>query len=250
MKHRLIFALLLLLAGSALRAADAPPAPVTDPAQVGERFRQISSAPKFHETEEADVNAEFRDWLSHWFLRLGARIGHFKYASRMPAFESLLMTALVALAVSGLIYTLVRLTRGRGRMEAEPVTDLPGEKIFRPPESYDREIHEAIRTENWHAAWLASWRQFLSRLENHHLVEADRTRTNREYLAQLLSRPLPASALAQLSGMVDAYDRFIYGRQRIDESDWNFFHRQINETALLLDLNDKSVASRIKGGAL
>ncbi len=96
-----------------------------------------------------------------------------------------------------------------------------------------------MQAQDWHAAWLAAWRQFLSRLEHRSLVDADRTRTNREYLAQLRGKALPVPALAVLSGMVDAYDRFIYGRQLIGEQDWNAFHRQIDEAALMLHLQEK-----------
>ena len=47
----------------------------------------------------------------------------------------------------------------------------------------NREIVAAIHAGDWHTAYLAAWRQFLSRLEHRHLVDNDRTRTNREYLA-------------------------------------------------------------------
>jgi hypothetical protein len=157
----------------------------------------------------------------------------------MPAFESLLMTLLVVFSISILLYIMVRITRRRGGMEPEAATGIPGEKTFRPPEFYDDEIRQAIQARDWHTAWLAAWRQFLSRLEHRHLVEADRTRTNREYLAQLRGKPLPGAALALLTGMVDAYDRFIYGRKAIDEPDWNLFHRQIDEAGLLLHLDGK-----------
>jgi hypothetical protein len=162
----------------------------------------------------------------------------------MPAFESLLMTLLVVFSISVLLYIMVRLTRRRGGMDAEPATGIPGQKAFRPPESYDEEIHQAIRAGDWHTAWLAAWRQFLSRLEHRHLVEADRTRTNREYLAQLREKSLPGSALALLTTMVDAYDRFVYGRKSIGEPDWNQFHQQIDEAALLLHLDDKGTSAQ------
>ena len=229
-------------------AASSPPdsasAPVTDPALVGEHYRQVLARPEFQETDESAVDTRLQDWLSQWFKRLGARFGEFKYASRMPAFKSLLMTLLVLFSISVLLYIMVRLTRRRGGMEPEPVNGSPGQKSFRPPEFYDKEIHQAIRAEDWHTAWLAAWRQFLSRLEHRHLVEADRTRTNREYLAQLREKSLPGSALALLTGMVDAYDRFIYGRQSIGEPEWDLFHQQIDEAGLLLHLEDKGTSAR------
>jgi hypothetical protein len=240
MKRRLLLLAICLLGTNFLRADDSSPAPITDPAQVSEDYRQVLARPQFQETDESAVDTRIEDWLSQWFNRLGKKFGEFTYASRMPAFESLLMSLLVVFSISVLLYIMVRLTRRRGGMEPEPVTGIPGQRAFRPPEFYDEEIEQAIRAGDWHTAWLAAWRQFLSRLEYRRLVEADRTRTNREYLAQLRVKPLHAAALALLTGMVDAYDRFIYGRQSIGEPEWNRFHRQIDEAALLLHLDDKA----------
>jgi hypothetical protein len=238
----------------ALRADDSPPpgaasAPITDPVLVGKHYREVLVRPQFQETDESPVNTRFEDWLSQWFKQLGAKFGEFKYANRMPAFESLLMTLLVVFSIAILLYIMVRLTRRRSGMEPETDTGISGQKTFRPPEFYDHEIQQALRAGDWHTAWLAEWRQFLSRLEHRHLVEADRTRTNREYLAQLRQKKLPASALALLTGMVDAYDRFIYGRKSIDEPDWNLFHQQIDEAGLLLHLDDKRASAQASPNA-
>ena len=241
---RMFLLAFLLLPATGIRADDVAPAhdiaaAVTDPAQVGQHFRQVLARPEFEETGEPLANTRLEDMLSQWFKNLGAEIGSFKYASQMPAFESLLMTLLVAMAFSILFYIMVRLTRRRGGMEPEPREDSGGEKAFRPPEFYDQEIEQAVHAADWHAAWLAAWRQFLSRLEHRNLVDADRTRTNREYLRQLTGRPLPGTALPLLTGMVDAYDRFIYGRVAIGQAEWDRFHGQIDEAALLLHLDDK-----------
>jgi hypothetical protein len=225
-----------------LRADDAaavPRPPVTDPAQVGKHYREVLARPEFQQTEDSAVNTRFEDWLSQWFKRLGSEFGEFTYSSRMPAFESLLMTLLVLFSIAVLLYVMVRLTRRRAGMEPDLVTGLSARKTFLPPEFYDEEIREAIHAGNWHTAWLAAWRQFLSRLEHRHLVEADRTRTNREYLAQLSGKSLPASALNLLNSLVDAYDRHVYGRRSIGESDWTRFREQMNEATLLLHLEDK-----------
>lgn len=220
-------------------AAQAVPAPITDPAQVAERYHQVMSRPEFEDVSENDTGSRIREILSQWFTQLGVKFGEFKYADKMPVFASLLMTLLVALCLSGLLYIIIRLRRGRGERKEKRDEGVPAQKVFLSPESYDAEIRAAIEAGDWHHAWLASWRQFLSRLENRQLVEADRTRTNREYLAQLREQSLPATALGLLTGMVDAYDRFIYGRKPVGEPDWNQFHQQIDEAGLLLHLNDK-----------
>lgn len=225
------------------------PAPIVDPARVSDQYHQVVARPQFQEADQSAVDTRIEDWLSQWFKRLGAKFGEFTYASRMPAFESLLMTALVVFSIAVLLYIMVRLTRRRSGMEPEPATGIPGQKAFRLLEFYDAEIQQAVQTGDWHTAWLAAWRQFLSRLEHRNLVEADRTRTNREYLAQLRAKALPASALALLNGMVDAYDRFIYGRESIGEHDWSLFNQQIDEAALLLHLDDKRASAQVHPGA-
>ncbi len=220
-------------------AAPASPAPVTDPALVAQHYRQVVVQPQFVDTETSGVNAHLEDLLSEWFQNLGKRIGDFKYASRMPAFESLLMSILVAFSLSIVIYIVFRLTRGHPWTWRESEAPSPGEKALPAPETYNAEITRAIDARDWHTAWLAAWRQFLSRLERRSLVEADRTRTNREYLGQLRRQALPATSLTLLTAMVDSYDRFIYGRAAIAEADWRDFHQQIEEAALLLHLDGK-----------
>ena len=253
MNRRLALAAIFFLGGFTVRAdppSETPAplsAPVTDPAVVGEHYREVLARPAFQETEEPDVKSRFNEWLSRWFTRLGSRFGEFKYANNIHALTSLFLTVMTGLSIAGLIYIIVRLTRRRGRMEPEPSPGLSGPRIFRPPEFYELEIQQAIQTGDWHGAWLAGWRQFLSRLEKGQLVEADRTRTNREYLGQLRVQPLPASALALLTGMVDAYDRFIYGRAAIGETEWNDFHHQIEEAALLLHLEEKRTSAPADG---
>jgi hypothetical protein len=230
-------------------AASTPPAvaPVTDPADIAREYHEVLARPEFQEAPESNVTPRIEDLLSQWFKRLGAKVGEFKYASSMPAFESLLMSLLVTLCVGVLLYIIYRLTRRRVWNWEEKPPAPSGGKVFRPPEFYDGEIETAVRAQDWHAAWLASWRQFLSRLEHRSLVEADRTRTNREYLGQLTGQPLPATALALLTAMVDAYDRFIYGRAAIGESEWNLFHRQIEEAALLLHLDQRRAPAATGG---
>lgn len=239
MNARVIFCGFILLLGTNSLRADTAPAPITDPVAVRAHYHQVLAQPQYQETDESPIDTRFEDWLSQWFKSLGARFGEFKYATQMPAFESLLMTILVFFSLAGLLYIMARVTRRRSGMEPEPAADSPGAKAFRSPEFYDHEINHALRAGDWHCAWLAAWRQFLSRLEHRHLVEPDRTRTNREYLAQLRERALPGATLTLVTGMVETYDRFIYGRKPISEPDWQRFHGQLDEAALLLNLNVK-----------
>ncbi|MEI9998209.1 MAG: DUF4129 domain-containing protein [Verrucomicrobiota bacterium] len=241
-------ALAALLLAAAPAWADAPPSdvppPVTDPAQVAQHLHQVLAEPQFRDEGDTGMNPHLEDLLSQWFKELGARMGEFKYASQMPAFESLLMTLLVALSIAILLYIVVRLTRRHAWTGGEAPAEPPGEKAPRPPEFYDDEIARAVAGADWHAAWLATWRQFLSRLEQRSLVEADRTRTNREYLERLRGQSLPATAQALLARLVDAYDRSIYGHAAIGEGEWDLFRGEIEEAALLLHLDDRAPAPR------
>lgn len=243
---RRLFLLLTLLAGFALPlgAADNPrpePAPVTDPAQIGDHYRQVLLRPEFQETPELDLDTRVKDWLSQSFTHLGLKLNQMHFASQMHSFSLLLTAVLLLVTITGLLYVILLLFRRRGLRDEAPAAGIPGKKVFLPPEFYDEEIRRATGAGDWHTAWMVAWRQFLSRLEHRQLVETDRTRTNREYLAQLRTQSLPAPTLGLLARMVDAYDHFIYGRKPIGETDWNLFHQQIDEATLQLHLNEKGI---------
>ena len=258
MKHHaraIIFAALLSGAAVSPSAADSPPdvspsntaaGAVTDPRQVASRYQQIVSEPQYQESNEPETNAWIRSWLSQWVNRLEAEFGQFKYAQEMPRFASLLLTLFVLLSLIGLIYILHRLTRGRVRWDQATSSEETLQTTFRPPEFYAEELRQAVAKNDWRGAWLASWRQLLSRLEKNRLVEADRSRTNREYLAQLRAQSLPEPAVKLLTTMVEEYDQSIYGRQRIAEPEWTSFQNQADEATLLLHLQDGPRATRGK----
>src|SRR5580692_1695416 len=195
MKRRFgFFAAFLFLGGLALLPAmaddgdatnsPASSAPVTDRALVAAQYRQVLAQPEYQEAAEPDVNDALHSWLSRLLARFGQKFEEFQYAQEMPRFASMLMAVFIVAAMAGLLYVSVRVLRRRMDPKFPERHEAPAEKIFRPPEFYEEELRRAIAAEDWHAAWLASWRQFLSRLEMGNLVAADRSRTNREYLAE------------------------------------------------------------------
>ena len=222
--------------------------PITDSGSIAASYQKVLSQPKYQETDEPDANAQIRDWLSQWFTRLGAEFGQLKYTQEMPRFASLLMAVFVVLALIGLLYTLVRLTRRRQKWKDSQSLEADQSLLASTPRRDEEELRQALAGGNWHVAWLAGWRQFLSQLEKGRLVETDRSRTNREYLSQLRAQTLPAPVLALLTRLIDSYDSFIYGRHAIVESDWTSFHQQLDEAALLLHLPEST--SGRKQGAL
>jgi hypothetical protein len=213
-------------------------APVTDPALVAGQYRQVLAQPEYQEAGEPDVNDAMRSWLARLLARFGQKFEEFQYAQEMPRFASMLMAVFIVAAMAGLIYVSVRVLRRRMDPHFSARSEMPAEKIFRPPEFYEEELRRAVGAGDWHAAWLASWRQFLSRLEAAQLVAADRSRTNREYLSQLRTQPGNSPALPLVIGVVDAYDRFIYGQRAIAEPEWRNFQGQLDEAGLLLHLGD------------
>ena len=217
--------------------------PVTDPAVVRQHYEQVLAQPQFREPEEPAGDFPIRDWLSQWLTHLVSEFQDFKYAGRMSGLAWLLVTAMTALAIVGLLYVLVRLSRRSSGPVPDDDAALPGRKMFLSPRLYDERLRRAIEQRDWRRAWLATWLQFLSRLEDRRMVEADRSRTNREYLAQLRAQHLPASALPLITGLVEDYDRFIYGLRPIDEPVWRAFRREIDEVSLLLHLRDRTPAS-------
>jgi hypothetical protein len=214
-------------------------APVTDPALVAAQYRQVLAQPEYQETAGPDANDALRSWLSRLLSRFGQKFDEFQYAQEMPRFASMMMAVFIAAAMAGLIYVTVRVLRRRMDPKFSARPEAPAEKIFRPPEFYEEELQHAVAAGDWHAAWLASWRQFLSRLETAQLVATDRSRTNREYLAELRRQAATAPALPLVVGVVDAYDRFIYGRHAIAEPEWRTFQGQLDEASLLLHLRDR-----------
>jgi hypothetical protein len=250
--RRALLAAFFVLAGAGFGHADddagtiPTSAPVTDPAQVAAHYREVVGRSEFQEPAESDVNDQMRSWLSQCFARFGAKLDEFRYAEEMPRFTSLLITLLVGASLIGLLYVLVRLTRRRIGRDFSESTTPPGPKIFQPPEFYEEELRRAVAGGDWHAAWLASWRQFLSRLEKGQLVAADRSRTNREYLLQLRAQLQTEAALPLVSGTVEAYDAFIYGRRAIAEPDWRSFQGKLDEAGLLLHLTDRPATTTLR----
>jgi hypothetical protein len=232
----LVFGLIPIFA----RAADESPAPVTDPAAVAMHYRQVLQEEPFQEPVESETGDAWRNWLSDWLTRLGSRFQDLRYAREMPRLASMLTSVLVLAALIGLVYVAARLVRRRTKLVLAGEEATPPRRRLQTPEFYEEELRRAAAVGDWHAAWLASWRQFLSRLETGHLVPADRSRTNREYLAQLRAEPQSAPALALVGDAVEDYDRFIYGRRAIAEPEWRSFQGRLDEAALLLHLRESA----------
>jgi hypothetical protein len=239
MRRALLAACLFVLA-PVLRADDQPPAPVTDPAVVQQHYEAMLTRPEFRQSEESVGDLRWTDWVSQGLTHLISSFKNFKYAGQMSAIAWIFVVVLTALAITSLAYLLVRLSRRQRDGAAEEFAPVSQGSRLLSPRQYEQRLRGALERRDWHAAWLAAWLQLLARLENRQLVDADRSRTNREYLAQLRARPLPPAALPLIARLVDDYDRFIYGLRAIDETGWSAFRERIDEVTLMLNLRDRA----------
>jgi len=236
----LLFILATVSMNFAARADENAQPAVTDPALVQQHYHEVLSRPEFRETEESLDDMRWTDWITQWVQRLVSRFQDLQYAGQLSTAARVLVFALTALTVIALLYLLVRLSRRRRDGESgDDEMPMPG-RTFLSPRQYEARLREAVERNDWHGAWLAAWLQLLARLENRRLVDADRSRTNREYLAQLRSQSLPTGAMSLLAGMVDDYDRFIYGVRPIDEAGWSGFRERIDEVTLMLGLRESA----------
>jgi hypothetical protein len=220
------------------RASDAP---VTNPATVEQHYREVATRPEFHETAETMADVHWSEWISQWLRHLVSRFQDFRYAGQLSGTARVFVIIMMALALAGLVLLLIRLSHRRRDAAREELGEEPTGKKLLTPMQYETRLRAALAERDWHKAWLAAWLQFLARLENRHLVEADRSRTNREYLAQLRGQSLPQGALPLLVEMVNDYDRAIYGRQPIDEAGWSAFRDRVGELTLQLGLHERGV---------
>ena len=236
----LLFILATVSMNFAARADENAQPAVTDPALVQQHYHEVLSRPEFRETEESLDDMRWTDWITQWVQRLVSRFQDLQYAGQLSTAARVLVFALTALTVIALLYLLVRLSRRRRDGEsAEEDAPLPS-RTFLSLHQYETRLREAVEGSDWHGAWLAAWLQLLARLENRRLVEADRSRTNREYLTQLRGQSLPTGAMSLLAGMVDDYDRVIYGVRPIDEAGWSGFRERIDEVTLMLGLRERT----------
>jgi hypothetical protein len=238
--RRALASLFLVALAPALHAADPSAAPVTNPAVVRQHFQAMLARPEFRQPDESFGDLRWTDWISQWMTQLVSRFQNFKYVGQMSALAWAFGVLLAALAIAGLVYLLVRLSRRRRTDTTEELAPVSRGSRLLSPRHYELRLRGALELRDWHGAWLAAWLQLLARLENRHLVDADRSRTNREYLAQLRAQSLPPSALPLITRLIDDYDGFIYGLRAIDEAGWSAFRERIDEVTLLLNLRDRA----------
>ena len=239
----LLFTLILggLLSANGTEASPSPfssdASPVVDPALVSARFHQVLQQSLYRENTEPDPHAEVRDWLSRWFNSIGQDFDHFGYSEEMPRFASLVMTTLGVLTGIALLYILARLIRRSGRWDRTRAFGDNGFPTGPQMDSSAMDLNQALANRDWRRAWRATWRNFLFLLEQGKLVASDRSRTNREYFAQVRDLPLPTAS--RFDQMVSDYDRVIYGERAIEENDWRSFQQLVEETAFSLNLREK-----------
>jgi hypothetical protein len=227
--------LLLLALATSLHAEPAAPA------QVEAHYRQVVQRPEFHETAELESQQTWQDRIAQWLRHFGATFDQFKYAPQMSKLAGMLFSGLTLLALVGVIYVSARLLRRRYR---ERMIAPAAATAERPDEITELDLAQVIAQGRWRAAWRIAWKQFLASLEQTGWVAADRSRTNREYLARLDAAELPAAARPLLHELVDRYDAIIYGGQSVTEPEWRAFREEIGRAGLLLNLREVKTSGR------
>lgn len=196
------------------------PTPVTDPTAVVEHYHAVRQREEYR--QEPAFN--FVSQLSHWAVTvlqsLQESFRHYEYSGQLIRLSYALMATILALGVISLFYWGLKLFRLRHALVGPASAKTIGERYYAAPESFEAGIRHAVAAQLWTTALLLSWRQFLTQLERHELVPADRTRTNWEYLAQLQSTSIPAPTRELCQELIRRYDRYIYGAQPVTPEDW------------------------------
>jgi hypothetical protein len=236
--HRAFFLFLLIWAGFApLGFAQPPETAVTAPDAVRARYLEELTDPAYHDIAPPGLLERLGDWLAHWMTSLDSAFRNFRYAEQLSRFSAFMMWVILVVGLAAVIYWAARLIRSQ-RLELDASAPRAvGTRYFSPPESYEPEIERAVLGQDWSTALLFGWRRFLAQLERKELVEADRTRTNWEYLGQLRGKTSHPAAPEILQVLAEQYDRVVYGSAPFGAEDWNRFRRQLDDLTHLLHLN-------------
>lgn len=215
--------------------------PVTNPEQVRTELDRVLAEPEFHQTYAPDIFSQLGQWALSWMDSLQGSMRELGYLDQLSRLSKFVMWAVLLLSIVSLLYWGVKLILNRRQLLEDWVS--PSRPHFEPPAAYEPRIAEAAGQGQWSEAVLQSWRRFLSLLEQASLVEADRTKTNREYLDQLTAQGLDSDG--RVRKLVTFYDSHIYGKRSIAEADWQRWDSLVEEAtnALALDSLTTGAAS-------
>ncbi|PAW78818.1 MAG: hypothetical protein B9S32_05400 [Verrucomicrobia bacterium Tous-C9LFEB] len=219
---RLLFLLIggLGVMTAPMQGATAETAPITDAVIVADHYRSVLQREEYRQEPSFDFLSQLGHWVVTVLQSLQDSFRHYEYSGQLIRLSYALMGTILALGVISLLYWGLKLFRLRYLLAKPASEKTVGERYYDVPESFEVGIRHAVAAQLWTTALLLSWRQFLSLLERHELVPADRTRTNWEYLEQLQATSIPAPTRELCHELVLRYDRYIYGAQPVTPEDW------------------------------
>jgi hypothetical protein len=239
--HNLAFlALILVLNLNAGFAASPPsenqPKPETDVAQIRTKFIAVAQRPEFAQTDEEDIKSSFQNWMSVVFIQISTRWSHFKYAKEMQSLSYLLNSIFVLVSFVALITLFRRLIRRRPRRKRTSDVSVPVENEPDLIGQLLKELNQAESERNWSAAFSASWRHLLIRLQNQKVLPADPSQTNNELMSHLAKQGPQSTQKEIFQTLVIDFDRAIYGHKALRDEDWVVLKKKMNQLSQLFSL--------------
>lgn len=192
--------------------------PETKLSAVSSHYQTVLQQDEYRQEAAPDFFAQLGRWVVAVLQSLQDSFKHAEYSGQLIRLSYALMWSLFGLCAAALLYWAAKLFRWRRATATSAPGHVMGQRYLDSPESYDREIHRAVTAQLWSTALLLSWRRFLSLLERHRLVTADRTLTNWEYLAQMQRVPVPVRDLCR--HLAAAYDQHVYGSRPLTPEAW------------------------------
>ncbi len=226
-----------------MQGATAETAPITDAAAVADHYRAVLQREEYRQEPSFDFLSQLGHWVVAVLQSLQDSFRHYEYSGQLIRLSYALMGTILALGVISLLYWGLKFFRLRYLLARPASEKTVGERYSVAPESLETGIRQAVAAQLWTTALLLSWRQFLTLLERHELVRADRTRTNWEYLAQLQSMSIPTPTRELCQELVRRYDRYIYGGQPVTPEDWAQWNASLYALARTLNLDRPIPAS-------
>lgn len=214
-------------------AGETRPAPIADAAVVRAALEDELASGRYG--GEADTG--IRQWLALLGRTVSEWLSQFISDDALSTLSRVSYYLMIALFVAGLVGLGWWYAGRRGRRQGREAVASPpehiGTKLMADPATYHRDAEAHAAAGRYRDAVRALFLMALAQLEDRGLVAYDRTRTNREYLAQLARRRTEARLVEAFRGVTDVYDHVWYGLETCSSDDYASFARDVDATVAL-----------------
>lgn len=190
-----------------------------------EPLKEILARPEFQWQEPR--SSEMPNWLQELFQRffdlmdrVGYGVRNIFYYGRVP-----LIVAAALLFVLSLFYISRNLSRSLVR-EAQPAAEGGDDDETLTSKGAMQRAHSLSGQGDYRSAIRYLYLSSLLVLDEQGLLRYDRSRTNREYLRSISSKPELANPLRDV---IDVFDRVWYGFESVDETTYQSYVKQVDE---------------------